>query len=306
MKRERVIFIIGPTGVGKTAFAVELAKRLKGEIISADSMQAYRFMDIMSQKPTPGERKAVLHHLVDFLDIDDEYSAAEFIKRADPLIDKIIKKNKRPLVVGGSGLYIKALVDGLFPAPEKDTAFRKRLQKEARSSGTKKLHDRLKIIDPEASSKIHHNDLRRIIRALEIFHLTGTPISAHKGMTKGIKDSYAVRLYGLIMPRPMLYERIEKRADEMLEAGLVEEVKLIRRRDPSMTASSSLGYKEILGYLDKRYSLDCARELLKKNTKHLAKKQLSWFKADNRIRWIDLKEISQENAIRLIVTECKV
>jgi len=305
MQSQKVVFIVGPTGVGKTAFSVELAKRLGAEIISADSMQAYRFLDITSQKPTPAERKAIPHHLIDFLDITEEYSAAEFIKKAKPIIEEIIKKDSTPLVVGGSGLYIKALIDGLFPAPDKDIVFRRELGKEAQGHGTQKLYNRLKAVDPAASSKIHPNDLRRIIRALEVFHLTGAPISAHKKMTRGITDNYALRCYGLIRPRRILYERIEKRVDSMLEAGIVKEIKRIRSRDPSITAKSSLGFKEILGYLDKKYSLDDANRLLKKNTKHLAKKQLTWFKRDSRIRWIDLEEMPREDAFRLILKESK-
>lgn len=303
MEKKKVIFIIGPTGVGKTAFAVRLAKKLSGEIISSDSMQAYRYMDIISQKPTPKERKTIPHHLIDILDVREEYSAAEFVKRASSLIDEIIERKRLPIVVGGSGLYIKALIDGLFPAPKKDSVFRKGLESEARNSGINRLYDRLKRTDPETASKIHPNDLRRITRALEIFHLTGIPISEHKKKTKGINRHFIINIYGLIRPRGVLYKRIEERVDRMLEDGLIKEVRHIRMRKPSLTAEASLGYKEVLGFLDKRYSLQDAAELIKKNTRRFAKRQLIWFKADRRIRWIDLEKGSQDEALELIMRE---
>lgn len=301
-KKETVIFIVGPTAVGKTAFAIELAKRIKGEIISSDSMQAYRSMDIISQKPTKRERKIIPQYLIDILSPKEEYSAAEFTKRAGLLIDDIIKRKRRPIVVGGSGLYTKTLIDGLFFSPEKDGAFRKDLESKAEEGGSKFLHAELEKVDPEAASKIHPNDLRRIIRALEVFHLTGTPISEHKKKTRGIKDRFNIRIYGLIRERSVIYERIEDRVERMFEAGLVKEVKRIKRCAPSITAEASLGYKEVLGFLDKRYSAQEAMELLKKKTRHFAKKQLTWFRPDKRIRWINLK-IPQGKAVDIVIRD---
>lgn len=304
--KEKVIFIVGPTAVGKTAFAIKLARIVRGEIISADSMQAYRLMNILSQKPTPKEKRAIPHHLIDIININEEYSAARFVNLATPLIKRIIKRKRVPIIAGGSGLYVKALIDGLFSAPQKDTAFRRFLEEEADSMGAESLHDRLKIVDPESASKIHKNDLRRIIRALEIFHLTGTPISEHKKKTRGIGEHFEILIYGLILPRPTLYNRIEQRVDIMFDKGLLKEVRLMRKSRPGMTAAAALGYKEALGYMDKKYPLDQAKDLLKKNTRHLAKAQTSWFKADKRIRWIDLSKVSKEEAIQNMGTSFKI
>ncbi len=304
-KKNRIIFIVGPTGVGKTSLALELAERLSGEIISSDSMQGYRWMDVMSQKPTACQRERVPHHLVDFLDIREEYSAAKFAAEATRLIDDIIKRKRIPIIVGGSGLYVKALVDGLFPSPEKNTVLRRKLEKQAKLYGTGQLHDRLRSIDAKAASDIHPNDLRRIVRALEIFLLTGMPVSEHKKRTKGLKDKYDITIYGLTRPRAVLYERIDKRVDSMVVDGMVVEVAFIKEKGPGMTAKASLGYKEFCGYLDKKYSLEEAKELLKKNTRRLAKKQMTWFRADDRVKWIDVGSLSQEDAVESISTELR-
>ncbi len=287
-KRDKVIFVVGPTGIGKTDFSIELAKRIGGEIISSDSMQAYRRMDIISQKPIPKQKREVPHHLIDILDPREEYSAAEFVKRASIIINDIIERRKIPIVVGGSGLYVKALIDGLFPAPKKDLSFRNTLELEADENGGKVLHERLKKVDAEAASKIHPNDLRRIIRSLEVFHLTGIAISEQKKRTKGIKERFDIIIYGLTRPRSEIYKRIEDRVEKMFDEGLIEEVKSLKRKNPSITAKASLGYKEVAGYLEKKHSLNDAKELLKKNTRHLAKKQLTWFRADRRIIWVNL------------------
>lgn len=305
-QKGKVIFIVGPTSVGKTEFAIELAERIRGVIISSDSMQGYRHMDIISQKPTPEQRARIPHHLIDIMNINEEYSAAEFSRRAAVIINKTINIKKVPIVVGGSGLYIKALIDGLFPSPKKDINFRKNLELMAKDKrGRQFLHDRLKKIDPESASKIHPHDLRRIIRALEVFHLTGMPVSEHKRKTRGLNGDYNLYIYGLIRTRETIYKRIEDRVDSMFKAGLVREVDFIRKRNPSITASFSLGYKEVLGFLNKEYSLEDARGLLIKNTRHLAKKQLTWFKADRRIRWIDLEEMAQGKALRIVIKDLK-
>jgi tRNA dimethylallyltransferase len=305
MKKSKIVFIVGPTSVGKTAFSIRLAKRLSAEIISSDSMQAYRYMDIISQKPTPRERRSVPHYLIDILYPKEEYSAADFIKKAAVSIDKIIKRKKMPIVVGGSGLYVKALVDGLFKAPKKDSQLRKKLEKEADRWGSESLHKRLAEIDCETASKIHPNDLRRIIRALEVFYLTGVPISEHKKKTAGIKEAFDIHIYGLIRNRKNLYRRIEKRVDKMFKENLVKEIRAIEKKRPSITARASLGYKEIMGYLKKEYGLEEARELLKKNTRRFAKKQMTWFNADERIKWIDIDRIKEDEALEFIIEDLK-
>lgn len=294
---KKVIFVVGPTAVGKTSFAIRLAKACNGEIISSDSMAVYRQINILSQKPTKKEQKAVIHHLTDTVDINEEYSAARFVKEAVFFLNSIIAKGKVPVVAGGSGLYIKALIDGLFPAPGKDVVFREALKSEAGKFGSLSLHERLKKIDLEAALKIHPNDLRRIIRAHEIFHLTGRTKSWHKSNTKGIKDDFSIHVHGLTRPRNILYKRIDDRVESMFKQGLVNEVKTIRNLKPSMTAAASLGYKEVCGFLDNKYSLEHAKELLKKNTRQFAKKQLTWFRADRRIVWIDLESTPEKEAV---------
>lgn len=299
-KKPKIIFIVGPTAAGKTGFSIRLARELKGEIISADSMQAYRYMDIISQKPTAEERKIIPHHLIDILNPSEEYSAAKFAKMAVTVIHNITERGRMPIVVGGSGLYMKALLDGLFHSPERDLGFRKGLADEAKDKGNTYMHDELKKVDPQAASGIHPNDLRRIIRALEVYHLTGIPISELKKRAKGIRDDFEVHIYGIIRPRPVIYKMIEERVDRMFNAGLLREVEKMRNKRPSVTAGVSLGYREVLGYLEGRYSLEDAKNLLRKNTKHFAKKQLTWFKADNRITWIDIEKTSQKKALQLV------
>jgi tRNA dimethylallyltransferase len=301
MDRESAIFIVGPTGVGKTSLSISLAERMNGEIISSDSMQAYRYMDIISQRPSDIHIRRVPHHLINWLEPYREYSAARFIKEATAVIGDIIRRGKVPMVVGGSGLYIKALIDGLFPSPGKDAALREELAKESELSGPEYLHKRLTAVDPAAAAKIHSNDKRRLIRALEVFHLTGAPISEHKKKTRGLKDTMDIRRYGLTTERRSLYKMIDDRVDRMFAGGIVNEVRLLRTKRPSMTASASLGYREVVGYLEGEYSLEGARELLKKNTRRFAKRQYTWFNADKKIEWIDLSRVSQDEAVDRIV-----
>lgn len=304
-KQEKVVFIVGPTCVGKTGLAISLAKKINGEIISSDSMQAYRKMDVISQKPTKKERRAIQHHLVGFLDPSEEYSAAEFINKATSLIKRILAKRKIPIVVGGSGLYVKALIDGLFPAPKKDARLRKTLEADAEKNGAIVLYEELKRVDPETASKIHPNDLRRIIRALEIYRLTGVNVSDHKKSTVGIKSLFAIEMFGLTMAKKTLHGRIEERTDKMFSDGIVEEVRALRKASPSITAKAALGYKEVEGYLDGSYSLEEAIELLKKSTMRLTKKQMTWFRADKRIKWIDLDKATENKVLEFIEREVK-
>ena len=284
--RNRVIVIIGPTAIGKTPLAIKLAKGVNGEIISADSMQAYKGMDIISQKPTGLQQSCVKHHLISFLNPSDEYSASAFSKMAQKTIQDIIRRKKVPVVVGGSGLYVKALVDGIFPSKGKDENVRKGLQKAAGKNGPLFLYNRLKDIDPASAGNIHPNDLRRIIRALEIYEVEKKTKTSLKEKTRGIKDEYDIKIFGLIMDRKRLYERINKRVDLMFKKGIIEEVKKLLRSNLSITSKEALGIKQIKGYLDKKYDLEKAKELLKRDTRRFAKKQLTWFRADKRIIWL--------------------
>ncbi len=293
LRRSSVIVIIGPTAVGKTPLAIKLAKKVNGEIISADSMQAYKGMDIINQRPTGLQQKCVKHHFISFLSPSDEYNASAFSKMAKKTIQDIIRRKKVPIVAGGSGLYVKALVDGIFPSKGKNEDIRKRFEKLADEKGVLFLYNRLKDIDPASAQNIHPNDLRRIIRALEIYEVEKKTKSSLKAKTKGIKDEYDVRIFGLIMDRDKLYGRINKRVDLMFKKGIIEEVKKLLRLNLSITSKEALGIKQIKGYLDKRYDLEKAKELLKRDTRRFAKRQLTWFRADKRIIWLNGKSITR-------------
>jgi len=302
MKREGIIvFIVGPTAIGKTRLAIKLATRIKGEIISSDSMQVYRGMAILSQAPTASERKKARHHLVGVLDPGREYNAASFINRAAKLIGSLIKRGKIPVVAGGSGLYIKALMDGLFPSPPPDLGFRGSMQKFVRKYGAGKLHEKLAKIDPASAAKIHPNDERRIIRALEIRHSTGKTMTELKSRTRGLADRYDIRIFGLTNTRSKIYKEIELRTDRMFEGRVLGEVKRLKKRRLSKTASAILGLKEISDYLDGKCDLDTAKSLIKKKTRHFAKRQFTWFRADKRIRWFDMDRASEAGIIKRII-----
>jgi len=302
--KKTVIFIVGPTAIGKTRLAVRLAKRINGEIISSDSMQVYRGMAILSQSPTAEYKEKVKHHLIGILDPAKEYSVAVFRARASGLIDSIIGQGKTPIVVGGSGLYVKALIDGIFPSPEADTAFRLRLTRMASRLGKMYLYNKLSKVDPETAKGIHPNDLRRIIRALEIHHSTGRTMSELKKETRGLKDHYKIKMFGLIRPREEIYSDINSRVRDMFTKGLSNEVRRLTGKKLSKTARSVMGYKEIMGYLRGKYDLNTAKEMLKMNTRRFAKRQLTWFRADKRIVWFDTSKISERRIIDRIIKEC--
>jgi len=299
--KNKVIVIVGPTASGKTNLAVKLAKRIKGEIISADSMQAYRRMAILSQKPTAKDVKTVPHHLVSFLNPEDEYSAAVFSEKAGKIIKRIIKKGKVPLVTGGSGLYIKALVDGIFPSKGKDEKRRREFRLIAEKKGAEFLHGRLKKIDRTAASRIHPNDVKRVIRALEIYEIDKKTKTKLTAKTKGIKEEYDVLVFGLTMPREKLYKKINARVDSMFRKGIVKEVKNLLGRDLSITSRYALGVKEIEGYLNNAHGLENAKDMLKRNTRRFAKRQLTWFRADEKIKWLDCARRDAEGNIRFIL-----
>ena len=299
-KLPKVITIVGPTAVGKTSLSVKLAKKIKGEIISADSMQAYKGMDIVSQIPTKTERKKAPHHLVGFLKVEDEYSASEFSKLARKKIKDIIKRKKIPIIVGGSGLYIKALIEGVFPSKGKDLKLRKKLEKIKKEKGSLFLHNKLKKIDPDAARKIHPNDTKRIIRAIEIFEVEKKTKTILKKHTKGIEEKYDIRFFGIAMDRKTLYERINKRVDSMFRKGLVKEVKKLLKKNLSLTSKKALGIKQVENYLKNEYDLEKAKDLLKRDTRRFAKRQLTWFRPDKRIMWIDIDRKPELDIIETI------
>lgn len=298
-----IVIIAGPTAIGKTKLSIDLARRIDGEIISADSMQVYKDMRILSQAPTLAEKKRVKHHLTGLLDPSKEYNVAIFIKKASGIIDSIAKKGKVPVVVGGSGLYIKGLVYGLFPSPDADMKFRSRMVKFIARYGSRKLHARLAKIDPESAGSIHPNDARRIVRALEIYDSTGKTMTELKASTHGLGERYNIKIFALTRPREEIYSRIDERVDKMFRAGVVGEVKRLRRKRLSKTARMALGFGEICAYLEGRYGLDAAKDILKMNTRRFAKRQLTWFRADKKIGWFDMSEMREKDVIKKIIKE---
>lgn len=282
-----LIFIIGPTASGKTKVAFELAKKINGEIISADSMQVYKGMDILTAKPSKRIKEEVPHHLIDIISPEQDFSAADFRKKALLAIKKIQQKKKIPIIVGGTGLYVRALIDGLFEAPAADLKIRRRLENLALDRGASYLYNILLQIDRQAAKRIHPNDQRRIIRAIEVYKKTGQPISKLQANTKGIKDKYEIKIFGLDISRTALYQRINKRVEDMFKRGVAEEVKSILSLKLSETAIQALGIKEIKGYLEGNYSLDEAKRVLARNTRHYAKRQLTWFRKMEGVKWVN-------------------
>lgn len=284
---KKLSFVLGPTASGKSEVAAELARRIGGEVISCDSMQIYKDMDIITQTPPAALRDSVPHHLVEAIPPEEEFSAARFAVLASEVIEDVISRGKTPVFAGGTGLYVKALLDGLFPAPGKDASIRKELADIAAEKGAGYLHGKLREIDPASADAIEPNNIRRVIRAIEVFRLTGGRFSEKKSGAEGIIDSYDTRLFGLEVPRDILKKRIGARVEKMFDDGLVEEVKALFARDLGMTAEKALGIKEVRAYLAGQLTMEEAREELKKNTRQYAKRQMTWFRADKRIVWIN-------------------
>jgi len=288
LEKPSVIIISGPTCVGKTEVAISLAEPLGGEIISADAMQVYRHMDIGTAKPSQQEQARVRHHLIDVVDPDEPFSAAQFKTAAEAVIGDLHEKGHPVFVVGGTGLYIKALTQGLFRVQEENGALRERLKAEAKDLGSRGLHQRLQDVDPVAAASIHPNDAYRIIRALEILELTGKPISEHHSAHGFSDDPYRVLKIGLFLDRETLYQRINRRVDRMLEAGFLKEVKglLHQGYSPNLKSMGSIGYRHITEYLEGNVAWDETVRLFKRDTRRYAKRQLSWFKGDPEIHWL--------------------
>jgi len=284
-----VLVILGPTCVGKTQVSLKLADILKGEIVSFDSRQIYQFMNIGTAKPTKEEREKIPHHLIDVIPPDQRFSAADYSKRAREIITQIIEKGKQPIAVGGSGLYLKALIKGFFQGPPADRGIRERLKREAQTSGKLSLFDRLRKVDPQATERIHSHDLVRIVRALEIYELTGKPIS--ECQQDGQYDPYPASFIkiGLTLERRVLYERISHRVEEMIEQGLLDEVRNLKERwnVSELKAFKTVGYQELLLYLNGELDFSDAVEKIKINTRHYAKRQMTWFRKDQEITWLD-------------------
>lgn len=295
-RQNKVIIILGPTCVGKTGLSILLAKYLKTEIISADSMLVYRHMDIGTAKPSDEELRAVPHHLINILEPSESFSAGLFREQAAGIIDTLHDRNKIPVIAGGTGLYIRALTKGLFEGPSADQIFRKKLREEERGKGKGYLYDHLAKADPEAASKIEPNDTRRVVRALEILSKDKRQLSVIQGLSTR-PSGYDFIKIGLSRDRQELYQMIEKRVDRMMEDGLLSETKEFLKRKPARTALQALGYKELCLYLKGEVEMDEAVRLIKKRTKLYAKRQFTWFRKEPDIHWVDITGIMKAEDI---------
>ncbi len=288
--KKPLIVLTGPTAVGKTKLSIALAKAVNGEIISADSMQVYRYMDVGSAKITPDEMDGVPHHLVDVLDPTEDFNIVLFQQLAKKSMEEIYAKGRIPILVGGTGFYIQALTRDIdFTQSEQDDSYRQELETLAAEKGNTFLHDMLASVDPKSAEDIHENNVKRVIRALEFYKQNGTRISEHNEEQKEHVSPYNLAYFVLNAPRPLLYERIDARVDEMLKNGLVEEVKTLQRMGchRGMVSMQGLGYKEILAWLEGEYPYDEAVRILKRDTRHFAKRQLTWFRREGEVTWVD-------------------
>ncbi len=287
--KKPLIILTGPTAVGKTKASIGLAKALNGEIISADSMQVYKHMDIGSAKIRPEEMQGIKHYLIDELEPDEEFHVVRFQEMAKKALEEIYEKNKIPIVVGGTGFYIQALLYDIdFTENNEDNAYREKLEQLARKNGAEVLHDMLRKVDPESAEVIHANNVKRVIRALEFYKQTGEKISEHNEQERAKASPYDFCYFVLNDERERLYERINLRIDQMLADGLVDEVKNLKEKGftKDMVSMQGLGYKEILDYLNGNCTLEEAIYILKRDTRHFAKRQLTWFRRERDVIWI--------------------
>ncbi len=303
MKR-KVLAIVGPTASGKTKLSIIVAEKIGGEIISADSRQVYRYMDIGTAKPSKEEREKVKHYFVDEINPDEEFNAGVFGEKGREIIEDIFSRGKIPIIVGGSGLYVKSLIDGFFEGPAGDWELREILYRKAEQLGKEVIYEELKKVDPVSAEKIHPNNLKRVIRALEVYYLTGKPMSKLQAELKPEINFETVQI-GLNWDRKKLYKRIEERVDKMIEQGLIDEVKRLRELgyDKNLNALQTVGYKEVFDYLDGVISYEQMIYLIKRNSRRYARRQLIWFRQDKRIIWIDVDETTDFNELADKVVE---
>lgn len=309
MKKPLVV-LTGPTAVGKTKLSIALAKALGGEIISADSMQVYKYMDIGSAKITEKEMDGVPHHLIDVLSPFEEFHIVRFQDLAKKAMEDIYIRGRIPIFVGGTGFYIQAITKDIdFTEGEEDKKYREELSCLAAEKGNEFLHEMLRNIDPKSAEEIHANNVKRVIRALEFYKENGFPISQHNEEQKQNETPYNLAYFVLNAPRELLYERIDRRVDEMMENGLMEEVQKLKdmgcRRD--MTSMQGLGYKEILSFLEGEVPLEEAVRILKRDTRHFAKRQLTWFRRESDVIWVDKDKFSfdEEKILEYMLSVCK-
>lgn len=299
MQKQPLIILTGPTAVGKTKASIGLAKAIGGEIISADSMQVYKKMDIGSAKIRPEEMQGVKHYLVDVLEPEEEFHIVKFQELAKAALEEIYAKGKIPILVGGTGFYIQAVTRDIdFTQAEQETSYREELEQFAKEKGAEYLHEKLREVDSKSAENIHANNVKRVIRALEFYHQNGTPISEHNEEQKQQTSPYNLAYFVLTAPREILYERIDRRVDQMMEEGLLEEVKSLRERGchRGMVSMQGLGYKEILAYLEGEYPLEEAVRILKRDTRHFAKRQLTWFRREQDVIWVDKEQFHWNEA----------
>ncbi len=295
--KKPLIILTGPTAVGKTKASIQLAKAIGGEIISADSMQVYRHMDIGSAKITSEEMQGVKHYLIDVLEPDEEFHVVKFQQLAKEAMEEIYAKGKIPIVVGGTGFYIQALLYDIdFTENNEDTAYRKELEQIADTKGAEYLHEMLREVDEKSAENIHANNVKRVIRALEFFKQTGQKISEHNEKEREKSSPYAFCYFVLNDKRESLYKRIELRIDEMIKEGLIVEVEALKEKGYTreMTSMQGLGYKEILDYLNGATSLEEAVYILKRDTRHFAKRQITWFKREKDVIWVNKDEFDYD------------
>ena len=303
-----LIILTGPTAVGKTALSVKLAEKAGGEIISADSMQVYRHMDIGSAKIRPEEMEGIPHHLIDILEPWEEFNVTVFQRAAKEAITQIRGRDHIPILAGGTGFYIQAvLYDIDFTENAEDTAIREALEKTAREKGAEYLHQMLREADPQSAAQIHANNIKRVVRALEYYMQTGQRISEHNEQERGRPSAYNACYFVLNDHREAVYERIDRRVDQMLADGLLKEVQALRKMGctKDMVSMQGLGYKELLGYLDGEYDLDRAVYLIKRDTRHFAKRQLTWFRRERDVIWLNRQDYASDGDIlKRMLDEC--
>ncbi|MBR1833602.1 MAG: tRNA (adenosine(37)-N6)-dimethylallyltransferase MiaA [Ruminiclostridium sp.] len=295
-----VAVVCGPTASGKTALAVDLALKFGGEIVSADSMQIYKGMDIASAKPTEEEKKGVPHHIMDFLEPTEAFSVADYVEMARKVIADIHARGKLPVICGGTGLYINSLIDNIeFDDTGSDPGFRAEMNALAAEKGNGHLLGMLAKVDPECAAQLHENNLKRIIRALEVYHISGKTMSEQKAASRLNPSPYEPCMMMIDHPREVLYERIDSRVDVMLEAGLIEEAREFFTHNDYVTASQAIGYKELRPYIDGVLPLEECVETLKRETRRYAKRQLTWFKKDSRIEHISApKDVKYDKILK--------
>lgn len=298
--KAKVIVICGPTASGKTALSIEVAKKINGEIISCDSMQIYKDMNIGTAKPTKEEMGEIKHYLIDYVLPTERYSVAEYKKDAKKAIKEVIEKGKTPIIVGGTGLYVDSLIYEIeYPEIKFDEEYRKKLEKEVEEEGLEKLYEKAKKIDPIAIQKISKTDKKRIQRVLEIYHATGKTKTEQEIISRQKEPEYAYKVYGLLWDRQKLYDRINLRVDIMIEQGLIEEVKTILKKYSKFpTAMQGLGYKEVVQYLNKEITKEEMIEKIKQETRRYAKRQMTWFRKNKQIIWLNAED--KQNNINII------